>query len=167
MDVIRTADEGDVEREVLHLSSTRRWLAPLAFVVSVFTMLFAGLKLLVTNWRLTLVQIPPALWIWAAMIDLKAHVLHGHDFTQMSGPHARPRARRRDRAVTMVCFHLNAVVRVRDHAARQARRARRRSGRPRRTPTHDPRLGIRASARWLPTPRCSPTASVRTGSRSR
>jgi hypothetical protein len=36
-------------------------------------------KLLFTNWRLTLVQILPAMWIWAAMLDLKAHALHGKE----------------------------------------------------------------------------------------
>jgi len=30
------------------------------------------LKLLVSNWRLTLVQVPPAMWIWLAMYNLKA-----------------------------------------------------------------------------------------------
>ena len=108
VEVIRTADEGDVERKVLDLSRTRRWLAPLAFVVSAFTMLFAGLKLLVTNWRLTLVQIPPAVWIWALMFDLKAHVLHGRDFTQLSGP-LLALVIVAVVGITMVCFHLNAV----------------------------------------------------------
>jgi hypothetical protein len=44
-----------------------------------FVQLFEGLKLLVSNWRLTLVQILPAMWVWLAMLDLKAHVLHGRD----------------------------------------------------------------------------------------
>jgi len=39
-----------------------------------------GLKLLFANWRLTLVQVLPAMWIWAAMIDVKAHILHGRSF---------------------------------------------------------------------------------------
>ena len=108
VETIRTADEGDVEREVLRLSSTRRWLAPLAIVVSAFTMLFAGLKLLVTNWRLTLVQIPPALWIWIAMLDLKAQVLHGRDFSQLSGTMLTV-VLVAIVVVTVVCFHLNAL----------------------------------------------------------
>ena len=49
-------------------------------------MLFQGIKLLFTNWRLTLVQILPAMWIWAAMLDLKAHALHGHEFHIFHGP---------------------------------------------------------------------------------
>jgi hypothetical protein len=108
VDTIRNAEEGDVEREVLRLSSTRRWLAPLAFVVSAFTMLFTGLKLLVGNWRLTLVQIPPAIWIWVLMFDLKAHVLHGREFTQMSG-WLLAVVIVAVVAVTVVCFRLNAL----------------------------------------------------------
>lgn len=133
VDVIRNADEGDVEREVLQLSSTRRWLAPLAFVVSAFTMLFAGLKLLVTNWRLTLVQIPPAVWIWALMVNLKAHVLHGRDFVLLSGP-VLALVIVAVVAMTMVSFWLNALfafsiiqpgkpdVRAARHALRSHRR---------------------------------------------
>ena len=136
VDVIRNAEEHDVEEQVLELSRTRRWLAPLAFVVSAFTMLFAGLKLLVTNWRLTLVQIPPALWIWVLMIDLKAHVLHGRDFVQLSGP-LLALVIAALIGITMLCFHMNAVfafaitqagepdhpdVRAARHAARAHRR---------------------------------------------
>src|SRR5262245_26573485 len=49
-------------------------------------MLFSGLRLLVTNWRLMLVQVLPAMWIWAATFDLKAHVLHGKEFNIIRGP---------------------------------------------------------------------------------
>jgi hypothetical protein len=108
VETIRNAEEGDIERAVLQLSQTRKWLAPLAFVVSAFTMLFSGLKLLVSNWRLTLVQIPPALWIWILMFDLKAHVLHGRDFELLSGWLLAVLIVVVV-AVTMVCFRLNAL----------------------------------------------------------
>ena len=49
-------------------------------------MLFEGLKLLFSNWRLTLIQVLPAMWIWAAMVDLKAHVLHGKSLHELRGP---------------------------------------------------------------------------------
>ena len=49
-------------------------------------MLFEGLKLLFINWRLTLIQVLPAMWIWAAMFDLKAHVLRGKSFHVLTGP---------------------------------------------------------------------------------
>jgi hypothetical protein len=83
---IRTGDEAMVERTVLTLSQRSRWLAPLAMLVGAFAMLFQGVKLLFTNWRLTLVQILPAMWIWAAMLDLKAHALHGKEFHVLHGP---------------------------------------------------------------------------------
>ncbi len=83
---IRTGDEAMVERSVVALSQRSRWLAPLALLVGAFAMLFQGVKLLVTNWRLTLVQILPAMWIWAAMLDLKAHALHGKEFHLLRGP---------------------------------------------------------------------------------
>jgi hypothetical protein len=75
-----------VERTVLALSQRNRWLAPLALLVGAFALLFQGVKLLFTNWRLTLVQILPAMWIWAAMVDLKAHALHGKEFHIFHGP---------------------------------------------------------------------------------
>jgi hypothetical protein len=83
---IRFGDDDMVERTVLSLSQRNRWLAPLALLVGAFAMLFQGVKLLFTNWRLTLVQILPAMWIWAAMVDLKAHALHGKEFHIFHGP---------------------------------------------------------------------------------
>jgi len=83
---IRNGDEDMVESSVLALSQRSRWLAPLAMLVGAFAMLFQGVKLLFTNWRLTLVQILPAMWIWAAMLDLKAHALHGKQFHLLRGP---------------------------------------------------------------------------------
>ena len=83
---IRSGDDAMVERTVLALSQRSRWLAPLALLVGAFAMLFQGVKLLFTNWRLTLVQILPAMWIWAAMLDLKAHALHGKEFHILRGP---------------------------------------------------------------------------------
>jgi hypothetical protein len=40
----------------------------------------------VTNWRLTLVQILPAMWIWIAMLDIKLHVVRGKQFHTLFGP---------------------------------------------------------------------------------
>lgn len=83
---IRDGDDAKVEEMVVSLSQTRKLLAPLALLVGAFVMLFIGLKLLVTNWALMLVEILPAMWIWIAMIDLKAHVLHGRSFHVVRGP---------------------------------------------------------------------------------
>jgi hypothetical protein len=71
-------------------------------------MLFDGVKLLFTNWRLTLVQVLPAMWIWAAMFDLKAHVLHGKSFHVLTGPVVIPIVLA-VAAITGASFFLNAV----------------------------------------------------------
>ena len=54
---IRDNDERTVEEAVLQLARARRIYAPLALAVGAFVMLFSGLRLLVTNWRLMLVQV--------------------------------------------------------------------------------------------------------------
>jgi hypothetical protein len=83
---IRENDERQVEEAVLQLARTRKLFAPLALAVGAFVMLFSGLRLLVTNWRLMLVQALPAMWIWAATYDLKAKVLRGQPFHDIRGP---------------------------------------------------------------------------------
>ena len=87
--LIRAIDDGDdsmVEAAVLQLSRSRRYLAPLALAVGALVMLFQGVKLVFSEWRLTIVQILPAMWIWAAMLDLKVHVLKGQEFKLWHGP---------------------------------------------------------------------------------
>jgi len=83
---IRDGDDQMVEQAVLRLSRSKRALAPLALLVGAFVMLFVALRLLLTNWRLTIVQVLPAMWIWLAMLDLKAHVLRGREFLDLRGP---------------------------------------------------------------------------------
>ena len=80
---IEESDEATIEEAVLRLSGSRRVLA---FVIGAFALLLDGIRLLVRNWRLMLVQILPAVWIWLAMADLKAHMLHGHSFNVLRGP---------------------------------------------------------------------------------
>jgi hypothetical protein len=108
VDAIMRSDDAAVERSVVQLSQRSRWLAPLALVVGAFLMLFSGLKLLVTNWRLTLVQIVPAMWIWLALLDIKVHMLHDKQFTVLRGPVLIPPIL----AVTLITvasFYLNGV----------------------------------------------------------
>ena len=72
----------------MRLSRSRSWLAPLTLAVGAFAMLFDGVKLVFTNWRLTLVQVLPAMWIWAAMYDLKLHVSPLRECSGSSSPWA-------------------------------------------------------------------------------
>lgn len=105
---IRDSDQAAVEEAVLRLSRSRPLLAPLALGIGAFVMLFEAMKLLFTNWRLTLIQVLPAMWIWAAMFDLKAHVLHGKSFHVLRGPVTIPIVLG-VAAITAACFLLNAV----------------------------------------------------------
>ena len=108
VDAILRSDDEAVERAVMQLSARSRWLAPLALVVGAFLMLFQGLKLLVTNWRLTLLQIIPAMWIWIALLDIKIHVLHGKGFHTLYGIVLLPAAIGVT-AATAASFYLNGV----------------------------------------------------------
>jgi hypothetical protein len=104
---IQEDDEAVVE-QIVSLSRSPRLFAPLAFTVGAFTMLFQGLKLLLANWRLMLVQVLPAVWIWLAMFDLKARVLYGRSFPALRGAVLIPIGGAIV-AITVVCFFLNAV----------------------------------------------------------
>jgi len=97
-----------VEKAVLQVSRSRRWLAPLALVVGAFVMLFQGLRLVFANWRVTLIQVLPAMWIWLAMLDLKVHVLHGRSFHVIRGPILIPLVIL-VAGITAASFVLNAV----------------------------------------------------------
>jgi hypothetical protein len=108
IDAVRDSDRAAVEEAVVRLSRSRRWLAPLALAVGALTMLFDGVKLLFTNWRLSLVQVLPAMWIWAAMLDLKAHVLRGKSFHVLTGPVVIPIVLA-VAVITAASFFLNAV----------------------------------------------------------
>ena len=105
---IQNNDEARIEATILRLSQSRRAFAPLALAAGAFVMVFEGLKLLVSNWRLTIVQILPAMWIWLAMFDLKQHVLHGRTFHALRGPILIPIGLVIV-AITIACFFLNAV----------------------------------------------------------
>jgi len=114
---VRDSDEAVLDDTVMRLSRSRPWLAPLALAIGAFAMLFDGVKLLFTNWRLTLIQVLPAMWIWAAMLDLKLHLqpvtklhlVHGKPFHLLMGPEVVIPAVLGVAAVTAAGFYLNAV----------------------------------------------------------
>jgi len=108
VEAIRQGDDDAVQEMVLDLSRRHRIFAPLALVVGALAMLFEGVKLLVTNWRLTLVQLLPAMWIWVALFDLKVHVLHGKSFHVLRGPVLVPIVLGIV-SITAASFFLNAV----------------------------------------------------------
>jgi hypothetical protein len=93
---------------VTQLSRSRRIFAPLAFMVGAFALLLEGVKVILTNWRLMLIQVLPAMWVWLAMFDLKAHVLHGRSHDMIRGPILIPLGLAIV-ALTAASFFLNAV----------------------------------------------------------
>jgi hypothetical protein len=105
---IQDGNQDQVEQAVLEFSQRRRIFAPLAMIVGAFVMLFDGVKLVLFNWRLTLVAVLPAAWIWLAMLDLKIHVLKGRSFHTVTGFWLSVIALAIV-AITVVVFFLNAV----------------------------------------------------------
>jgi hypothetical protein len=108
---VRNSDRAAVDEMILRLSRSRPWLGPLALAVGAFAMLFDGVKLLFTNWRLTLIQVLPAMWIWAAMYDLKIHLspFHNKSLRVLTGPAVVIPLVLAIAAITAASFYLNAV----------------------------------------------------------
>ncbi len=105
---IREGDQAEIEEAVLRVSRSRRWLAPLALTISTVVLLLEGLRLIFSNWRLTLLQVLPAVWVWLAFFDLKVHALHGRSFNLITGWHAWVAAAIVV-ALTAVVFYVNAI----------------------------------------------------------
>ncbi len=65
------------------LGESRRILTPLAWAAGTIVLLLRGIKLLILNWRLSLIQLVPAAWVWLAMWELKRHLLHRQSFVHL------------------------------------------------------------------------------------
>jgi hypothetical protein len=83
---VSEADEATVADWVRNLSRAKPLLAPLALAIGGIVMLFHGLRILLANWRLLLVQLLPVAVTWLAMYDLKAHLLSRHSLPDVDGP---------------------------------------------------------------------------------
>jgi hypothetical protein len=82
---VRDADEHQIEGALRSLGTKRRYLAPIGYIAGGFGLLLDGVKLLFSNWRLTLIEIVPAVWIWLTFWNLKSHYLRGRDFAYIHG----------------------------------------------------------------------------------
>lgn len=82
---VESTDEAKIEEAVVRLSESHVLLRPLALAISAFVLLFDSLRLILTNWRLMLLQLLPALWIWLAMAILRAYVLYDQDLDEIYG----------------------------------------------------------------------------------
>jgi len=70
-----STDPAEIERAAVELGRSRKVLAPLALVAGTLALMIVGVKPLIKNWRLTLVELVPAAWIWFSMWNLKSHIL--------------------------------------------------------------------------------------------
>ena len=72
---VRSTDPAIVESALTDLAGRRRWLRPFVFAAGTVAVVFDGVLLLLQNWRLTLLQLFPAVWIWAMTWNMKHHLI--------------------------------------------------------------------------------------------
>jgi hypothetical protein len=77
---VANADPAEIESTAQQLGESRRYLAPVAWAAGAIVLLVRGIKLLLLNWRLTLIEFVPAAWVWLVMWDLRQHALRGDAF---------------------------------------------------------------------------------------
>jgi hypothetical protein len=81
---VADADPDEIETTARQLGESRRYLAPLAWAAGAIMLLVRGIKLLLLNWRLTLIELVPAIWVWLVMWDLRQHALRNDAFRQIT-----------------------------------------------------------------------------------
>ena len=81
---VADADSVTIETAARRFAGSKRWLAPVAWAAGTLVLAVRGVKLLVLNWRLTLIQVVPAAWIWLVMYELKQHSLRGVPFRHLT-----------------------------------------------------------------------------------
>jgi hypothetical protein len=79
---VADADAAQIESTARQLGESRRYLAPLAWAAGTIVLLVRGIKLLALNWRLTLIELVPAVWVWMIMFQLKQHTLRDVPFRE-------------------------------------------------------------------------------------
>jgi hypothetical protein len=73
---VADADPEHIEATARRLGRSRRYLAPVAWVAGMLVLVVRGIALLLSNWRLLLVELVPAVWVWVTMWDLHRQKLH-------------------------------------------------------------------------------------------
>jgi hypothetical protein len=67
---VADADPVQIETTARRLGGSRRYLAPIAWVAGMLVLVVRGLKVLVSNYRLLLLELIPAAWVWVTIKDL-------------------------------------------------------------------------------------------------
>jgi hypothetical protein len=105
---VGAGDEARIVALLVEQSRRHRAMAPFTFAFGGVAMLLAGVRVLLQNWRLTVVQVLPAMWVWLAMYDLRLHLLKGETANGLRGPILIP-VGLGIVAGTVACYFLNAV----------------------------------------------------------
>lgn len=71
------SDPEVVEEALATIATAHGYLAPLGWAAGSVVLFIAGLRRIITSWRLLLIELVPVLWIWLATYDLKVHVFRG------------------------------------------------------------------------------------------
>ena len=71
VDAVADADPEQIEATARRLGSSRRILAPVAWVAAMLVLVVRGIKLLFSNWRLLALELVPATWVWLTLWDLR------------------------------------------------------------------------------------------------
>jgi hypothetical protein len=80
IEAVGSADGERIEECTRALGSLKWFLAPLSWAAGIVVLLVRGARLLIANWRLSLIQLIPAAWVWLAMWDLRWHVFGDEGF---------------------------------------------------------------------------------------
>src|SRR3954463_2359016 len=68
---IADTDPEEIEATARRLGSSRRYLAPVAWVAGMLVLVVRGIGLLLTNWRRLALEALPATWVWLTMWSLR------------------------------------------------------------------------------------------------
>lgn len=79
VEAVRSTDPGRVQAALQTMGERSKWLKPLAYAAGTVAVVFDGVVLLLRNWKLTLLQLLPAVWIWLMTWNLKSHLLSDKD----------------------------------------------------------------------------------------
>jgi hypothetical protein len=81
---VADADPAEIETTARQFGESRRYLAPIAWAAGAMVLLARGVKLLLLNWRLSLIELVPAVWVWFVMWDLRQHALRSDAFRDLT-----------------------------------------------------------------------------------
>lgn len=78
-----TLSDDELLATIARLRVGRVLAGPLSFLAGAVLLVLHGIVLLLTNWRLLVLELLPAVWIAAVLWDWRFHVVEGHELTEV------------------------------------------------------------------------------------